>query len=440
MESFIKYTPLIMERFINRFLIIYLMNKSELKEIVLDQQKPKYGAPLISRDIFEKLESYIKTPFVIVISGLRRVGKSTLLYQIRQKYPGYYLNFDDERLVNFTIQDFQDLYEIFVELFGERDLFYFDEIQNIHGWERFVRRLHDEKKKVFVTGSNASILSRELGTHLTGRYLEINLFPFSFREFLRLKEWSPAPDASYITETKVRLKKYFDEYLLNGGLPEYLITKNNDYLRILYDNILYRDIIARYNLSNEKSLKEMVYLVANYISKEISFNSIKKSLKIGSQTTIKDYFDYFENSFLIFLVNKFDYSLRKQVYLSKKCYLIDTGLAVNLGFRVSNDIGRLLENAVFIELKRRKKEMYYYSDKRECDFVIKDGLKITEAIQVCYELNEGNRERETGGLLEAMDKFKLKKGIILTYEQAEEIKIGSKTIKVTPVFKWMLGQ
>lgn len=414
------------------------MNKTELKEIVLNQQESKYDTNLIERDIFVKIESYFKNPFVIVISGIRRAGKSTLLHQIKQKHSGYYLNFDDERLVNFKLEDFQVLEELFIELFGEKDVFYFDEIQNIKGWERFVRRLHEERKKVFVTGSNATMLSKELGTHLTGRYLEINLYPFSFNEFLKLKNTKVDSKDLYQIKPKVKLKKYFDEYIISGGLPEYLITKNTDYLRILYENILYRDIMARYGLTNEKILKELVYLIASSISKEISFNSIKRALQIGSSTTIKEYFNYFENSFLIFLVNKFDYSLKKQIYLGKKAYLIDTGLAVNLGFRTSKDIGRLLENLVFIELKRKKKEVYYYSDKKECDFIIKCGTKITEAIQVCPELNEENREREIAGLLEAINKFKLKQGIIITNEQTEDISIDNKKIMVRPVFRWLL--
>ncbi len=413
------------------------MNKTEIREIVLDQQKPEYDAGLVDRDIFVKIESYVKNPFVIVISGIRRAGKSTLLHQIKKKHPGYYLNFDDERLVNFKLEDFQVLKELFIELFGEEGIFYFDEIQNIGNWERFVRRLHDEGKKVFVTGSNASMLSRELGTHLTGRYLEINLYPFSFNEFLRSKNIKVSSKDFYLTESKVRLKRYFDEYLVTGGLPEYLMTRNTDYLRTLYDSILYRDIMARYGLTNERTLKEIVYLVAGSVSKVISFNSIKKLLRVGSSTTVKDYFSYFENSFLIFLVNKFDYSLKKQVYLGKKAYLIDTGLAVNLGFRVSKDIGRLLENLVFIELKRRGKEVYYYSDKNECDFIIKEGTRITEAMQVCHEFNEENREREISGLLEAMGKFKLKQGVILTDDQTEEISIGNKRIKVLPVWRWL---
>src|SRR3989344_56429 len=406
------------------------MDKTILKEIVINQNKTKENINLVERDIYPQIESYTNNPFIIIISGIRRCGKSTLLNQIKEKHQGYYLNFDDERLINFKLEDFQTLYEIFLEIFGKKRTFYFDEIQNVQGWERFVRRLHDEKNKVYLTGSNASMLSKELGTHLTGRYLEISLYPFSFKEFLKIKEFKLEQKETYILENKIKLKKHLDEYLINGGLPEYLITQNKDYLRTLYESILYRDIMARYGLQNEKTLKELIYFVANTIAKEISFNSIKKMLQIGSSTTVKDYFNYFENSFLIFLVTKFDYSLKRQIYFNKKAYLIDTGFAVNLGFRTSKDIGRLLENLIFIELKRRNKDIYYYSENNECDFIIKKDTKISEAIQVCYELNEENRKREIEGLLQAMNKFKLKNGLILTNEQSEEITINNLKIKI----------
>ena len=415
------------------------MNRTELKEIILDQNSRQEQENLVDREIFSKVESYIKNDFVIIISGIRRCGKSTLLAQIRKKHSGYYLNFDDERLINFKVEDFKILEELFIELYGEKKMFYFDEIQNIPMWEMFVRRLHDERKKVFITGSNASILSRELGTHLTGRHLMLQMFPFSFKEFLYLKKFELNKNSVYITVSRAKIKKNFADYFISGGFPEYLKELNTDYLKTLYENIVYRDILVRYKIPNEKNLKELVYLAINNISKEISFNSLKKILGLGSSTTVKNYFDYLENSFLIFLVSKFDYSLRKQMYYNKKVYCIDNGLAKCLGFRVTPDNGKLLENIAFIELKRKGKEIYYYSDKKECDFVIKDRTKITQVIQCCYELTRDNKEREIEGLTEAMDKFKLKAGLILTYDQEEEMKLkGNRKIVIKPVWKWLL--
>ena len=415
------------------------MDRNELKEIIIDQNGRQEQKGLIDRELFSKVESYIKNDFVIIISGIRRSGKSILLNQIRKKHEGYYLNFDDERLINFKIEDFKVLEELFIELYGEKRIFYFDEVQNIPMWERFVRRLHDERKKVFITGSNASILSKELGTHLTGRYLMLQMFPFSFKEFLSLKKFELNKNSIYLTKSRAEIRKYFEDYFINGGFPEYIRESNPEYLKILYENIVYRDILVRYKISSEKNLKELVYLAVNSISKEISFNSLKKILGFGSSTTVKNYFDYFENSFLIFLISKFDYSLRKQIYYNKKVYCIDNGLAKYIGFRVTPDKGKLLENMVFIELKRRGKELYYYSDKRECDFVVKHiTSSIKEAIQVCYDLTRENREREVEGLVEALKKFKLKEGLILTYDQEDEFKIEEKKITIKPVWKWLL--
>ncbi len=412
------------------------MNKIQIKEIILDQNKYKEEENIISRDIFSEVEKDVKNPFIIIISGLRRSGKSTLLKQIMKKHEGYYVNFDDDRLVQFKLEDFQLLYETLIEIYGEKRNFYFDEIQNISGWERFVRRLHDEKEKVFVTGSNASMLSRELGTHLTGRHLNVTIFPFSFKEFLKLRGIEINNESLFVTKEKSKIKRNFEKYLFEGGLPEYLKTENKEYLKTLYENILYRDIIVRYKLTNEKAIKELVNLAANSISKEISFNFIKKLLGLGSSTTVKEYFDYLENAYLIFLVPKFNYSLKKQIYSNKKVYLIDNALATQLGFRYSNDYGKLLENLVFIELKRKGKEIFYYSDKHECDFVIREKTKINQAIQVCYEFNEENKNREINGLLEAMKEFKLNQGLILTYDQEDELE--KKKIILKPVWKWLL--
>ena len=329
------------------------------------------------------------------------------------------------------------MYESFIELYGDKNIFYFDEIQNIPEWERFVRRLHNEKKKVFVTGSNASMLSKELGTRLTGRYIEEKILPFSFKEFLEFKKVNIK--SLFSTEDKIKIKKEFREYLKEGGLPEYLMTQNKDYLRSLYDSILYRDILVRYKLTNEKALKELIYFCANSIAKEISFNSVKKILGLGSSTTVRDYFSYLENSYLLFLVPKFNYSLKKQLIANKKVFLIDNALAINLGYRFSEDKGRLLENLVAIELKRREKEIYYYQEKNECDFLIKEGTKIVEAIQVCYEFNKENNDKELKGILEVMKKFNLKKGLILTLDQEDEIEVEKYKIVLKPVWKWLLG-
>jgi hypothetical protein len=239
------------------------------------------------------------------------------------------------------------------------------------------------------------------------------------------------------TEQKGTLKKFFNEYLEKGGFPEYLQTDKQEYLKVVYENILYRDIITRYNLPHEKTIKEVVYYAVSNIGKEISFNRLRKLTQLTSATTIREYFEYFENSYLTFLIPRYSRSLKKQIYYNKKVYFIDTGMAKILGFRTSDDLGRMLENIVFLHLKRQNKEIYFHKEKHECDFVIKEGIQITEAIQVTHDLTE-NRNREIDGILEVLNKYKLKEGLILTSDQDEEIIENKKKIIIKPIWKWLL--
>ncbi|MCK4650247.1 ATP-binding protein [Candidatus Pacearchaeota archaeon] len=409
------------------------MEKERLREILLDQNMER-EIEFVQREKYQDLLKDIKTPFVKILTGIRRSGKSTLLIQLKKRHDGTYVNFDDERFVNFKVDDFQVLYELSIEIFGNKKYFYFDEIQNIVDWERFVRRLSESGGNVFVTGSNATMLSKELGTHLTGRYISYTLYPFSFREYLKFKKMD---NLEFTTKNKAEIKRNFRKYLTEGGLPEYLMTGNRDYLKMLFESILYRDVMTRYKLTNERALKELVYIAANNISKEISFNSIKKMIGLGSSTTVSDYFSYLENTYLLFLVPKYSHSLKKQIHANKKLYMIDNAIAHQLGFSFSENKGKLLENLVFVELKRRGKEIYYFQEKGECDFILREN-RIKEAIQVCYEINDGNKEREIAGLAEAMKKFKLKEGIILTMDQEEEIARDNLKIKIIPVWKWLL--
>ena len=415
------------------------MDKEKLKQLLIEQNQVKDIKTMTPRELTSYIQNFHETPFIVIVSGIRRSGKSTLLHQMRSKLlkNSYYVNFDDERFVQFTVDDFQSLHESLIELFGNKNIFLFDEIQNIKSWERFVRRLHDAGKKIYVTGSNASMLSKELGTHLTGRHITFSLYPFSFREFLQFKQHSFGSLDKLTTEQRGILKKFFNEYLEKGGFPEYLQTGKEEYLKFVYENILYRDIITRYNLTNEKTIKEVVYYAVSNIGKEISFNSLRKLTQLTSATTIKEYFEYLENSYLTFLISRYNRSLKKQIYYNKKVYFIDTGMAKILGFRASDDIGRMLENVVFLHLKRLNKEIYFHKEKYECDFVIRKGIPIVEAIQVTYNLQE-NKDREINGLLEALQMYKLKEGLLLTSDHEGELTINKKKIIIKPVWKWLL--
>lgn len=417
-----------------------MIGKEVLKRIILEQEK-LFTDDFIKREKLRELQEKSRSDFIIIISGIRRCGKSVLLDQFRhlQKEKAYYLNFDDERLHNFEIDDFESLYEVFTELFGKESAFYFDEIQNIKGWERFIRRLNDYKNKIYITGSNANLLSKELGTRLTGRYLQLELFPASFREFLIFKKFNFIKRDFYIREKSIQFRNLFHEYAQNGGFLKYLISEEKDFFKILYDNILYRDIISRYSLSFEKGIKDIFHYLISNVSKPFSYTTLKSVSNISSVTTIKDYVSFLENSYLLFTIPIYDNSLKKQLINPKKIYAIDTGFANAISFKFSQDKGRVLENIVFLQLRRMGKEIYYHKQKKECDFVIKEGLEIVEAIQVTDDMIEvETREREISGLTDALKTYGLKKGIILTDDKSEDIEYEGFEIKVIPVWRWLL--
>jgi predicted AAA+ superfamily ATPase len=421
------------------------MDAGLLREIIIEHHEAIKNKDLgIPREKLGLIGKFVALPHIIVICGIRRVGKSTLLAQIIDKFYKheiYYLNFEDERLMDFSSSDFNTLYQIFVELFGERRVFFFDEIQNIKGWEVFVRRMHDQQFKFFITGSNASLFSKELGTKLTGRFLSIELYPFSFKEFLNFKGYFITNKSLMLTRERGKIKRFFNEYFSEGGMPEYLKYKEKDILKRMYEDVLYRDIAARYRIKEIKALREMALYIFSNTSNLFSYNKLKQFLKLGSVNTVKNFAEYLENSFMIFVVNIFSYSLKQQYIAPKKIYGIDNGLINAIAFKLSENRGRLLENLVFLELKRRGAQIYYYKSNRdkEVDFLLKKGLKVSEAIQISQNLAiKETRERELNALTAALKEFNLKEGKILTEDEEENFKIEGKRIKIMPIYKWLL--
>jgi predicted AAA+ superfamily ATPase len=413
------------------------MQKLILQAVISDQKALKLEPSAIKRQHV----SIVEDDSVVVISGIRRCGKSTLLQAIRakNKEQDYYLNFDDERLIHFKVEHFQLLLELFGERYGKQSTFYFDEIQNITGWERFVRRLHDYGNKVYITGSNASMLSKELGTHLTGRYQQIELYPFSFLEYLKLNDIDANLLDHFNTDDKVVLKAAFNDYFKFGGFPAFLKSKNTEYLKSLYESVLYRDVMVRNGITNEQELLELMFFVTSNTSKLISYNSLAKVIGVKNATTVKQYLGFLQDAYMLGLVTKYDVSVKKQLHNPKKVYGIDLGLMRQLSFQHSEDQGRLLENLVFLELKRQTKTVYYHHNKSECDFVIKEKNSITQAIQVCWSMHDDKtKQREINGLLDAMAAYQLKEGLILTEDESDSITIDDKTINMMPVWLWLL--
>ena len=363
----------------------------------------------------------------LIITGIRRCGKSTLMQQIMKagSKQALYLNFEDPRLSGFDTSDFNRLHEMAVE--RQINTFYFDEIQNTSGWESFVRFRLDEGFRIIITGSNASMLSRELGTKLTGRHISSELFPFSYKEYLAFTGMNQGAESTH-------------SYLRQGGFPEILKSDMPDVLMHLFNDILVRDIAVRHNIKNTLTLQQLaVWLVSN-IGKPVSGNSLRKMFSIGSSASIMSYLSFFSDAYLFFYVPKFSFSQKVSIVNPKKVYAIDTGLANVNSLSFSDNLGRNLENMVFLELRRQNQGIFYFSEKRECDFVVANKGKPSALFQVCLQLDQNNMNREFNGLLNAMDSLGILQGTIITLNQSDTFMANNKTIKAIPFDQWALGE
>jgi predicted AAA+ superfamily ATPase len=355
----------------------------------------------------------------LIISGIRRCGKSTLLFQLLSlKFPqAIYLNFDDPRLYDFDMEDFVKLDKLIHESIC--NVLMFDEIQLIKGWERYVRQKLDENYQVFVTGSNASLLSSELGSSLTGRHFTKELFPFSFTEYCQYHQLTFGTQATL-------------SYIKDGGFPEYQKQKQDEILSTVLDDILIRDITVRFNIRDVKTLQRLTIFLLTNIGNKVTANKLKSIFGITSATTILEYFSHLEQCYLLAFIPMFDYSLKKQNINPRKVYAIDTGLVRINTPQYKKDEGHKLENLVFLTLRRKFKDIFYFSGKGECDFIVLDKGIIVSAIQVCLHLESDNLQREISGLAEAMKVYKLEKGVIVTLSQNDYYTTEGMRITVLP--------
>jgi hypothetical protein len=419
-------------------------SKDQIKAMLLEQFDAFWKLDRgIERARLVEVERATQLPHAVIISGLRRVGKSTLLAQMAHKLGGdsfYYINFEDDRFLGFQVEDANHLYKELVETFGERKVFIIDEVQNIPGWEHFVRRFMDIGFKFYITGSNASLLSRELGTRLTGRYVPIELFPFSFREYMQFRDES-IPDLQRMTTVdSARLKKALNTYLEAGGIPDALKYPELPLLRTLYDDVLYRDIATRYRLEAVTALKELAFYLMSNPASMVSFNKLKDQFRLGSVNTIKNYIEYLENSWLVFTLNLYDFSVKRQQIAPKKVYSIDTGLAKAVGFSFSPNTGRYLENLVFLALRQQNTEIYYFTTPSgyKMDFYLPEKRQL---IQVSQNLiNPGIREREVRALSEALQSIKVESALILSDENENDFEVSGVPVEVRSVSQWLITQ
>lgn len=418
--------------------------KDQIRAIVIEQFDAFWKLETgIEREALKYVVRATSLPHAIIISGLRRVGKSTLLAQMAHRLGSdgfYYINFEDNRFLGFTAEDMDDLFEILVEGFGDRRTFIIDEIQNVPGWEHFVRRFMDLGYKFFITGSNASLLSRELGTRLTGRYIPVELFPFSFKEYLTFVG-KPLPSPGRLTNVKrAELNADLASYMEAGGIPDALKYPELPLLQSLFDDVLYRDIAARYQISAVSALKELAYTFMNNPASLVSYNRLKQQLRLGSVNTVTSFVEYLQNSWLIFPVNLFDYSLKRQQIAPKKIFLIDTGMSAKVGFSFSPNLGKMLENLVFLELRRQTTEIYYLTTPGgyEIDFYLPEQKQF---IQVTKNLSDPDtRKREMRALQDAIASIQVQRALVLTDKAEDDFEFNGVPVTIASTAAWMLEQ
>jgi len=427
------------------------MNVEEIKRIVT-AQKEEIGETYEREKIInrlipnEKLIQSFKHPNILAIIGVRRSGKSICSTLILQGKKYGYINFDDERIINIKPEELDQVLQAFYELYGS-DLEYIilDEIQNVEKWELFTNRLR-RTKKVIVTGSNSKLLSGELATHLTGRYLDFTLYPFSFEEFLELQDIKPIKEDFYSTKKISEIKGKLRSYISLGGFPEAYKFGKTMTMRT-YEDIIQKDILLRYKIKNKATFTELAkYLVSNF-SHEITYNKLKDITLIKNVHTIKNYISYLSTAYLVIILERFSFKLKNQTIAPKKIYCIDTGIINSVAFKFSEDFGRIMENVVVVDLFRRKSywtpdtEVYYWKDhqQQEVDFVIKKGVKVEQLIQVT-SISERNelKKQEYASLVKASDELHCKNLLVITWDYESKETIDGKEIEFIPLWKWLL--
>jgi uncharacterized protein len=393
---------------------------------VVEQQKNRIAArdSGLKRELIPATQSL--SSHALIISGVRRCGKSTLLMQMIKGLEDkavLYLNFESPQLYEFSLSDFSRLDNVIAQ--KAADTLFFDELQLVAGWEIYVRQKLDEGFRVIITGSNASLLSKELGTKLTGRHITQELFPFSYSEFLSFKSLPPSAES-------------LKAYMFTGGFPEYVKSGDEEQLATLFDDILIRDIVTRYGIKDIKSLQRLASFLFSNIGNRISATKLRQPLSIGATSTILSWFSHLELSYLACFLPMFSHSVKVQLINPRKVYAIDPGLAEVISNTVTEDAGRKLENLIFLHLRRKYTELYYFDDKGECDFIAMKHGAITELTQVCYELTPDNLKRELNGLLAAMRFFNQPKGTIVTFNNTDYIEKDGFEITVIPAYKYLM--
>lgn len=429
------------------------MLKERILEILTDWNFwEKDQASGVFRDSYLDKLNRLRNSHILAIVGARRAGKSTLMRQyIRRlflagvpKKDTLFVNLEEARFAgSLSLGLLQDIYETFLQYLqpSKKPYIFLDEVQNIPQWERFVRSLQErDEANIIVSGSNSKLLSAEFGTLLTGRYLLAEVFPLSFKEFLTFKG-IPIEDRLHLIQERMKIKNLLMEYIKNGGFPQVVLSEpKRELLETYFNDTINRDVVRRFKIRNIQALQALANYYLTSISSLITFNKIRNFLNIPLDT-VERFSYYLEYAYLIFFVKRLSFSLKEREKSPRKVYGVDTGLRNAVGFSLSEDYGRNLENIVFLELKKRDNEIYYWKDNtgKEVDFVIKSGKEVINLIQACWDVEDIDvKRREILPLLKAMEEFGLTQAQIVTSEFEGEDEFKGRRIKFIPLWKWLL--
>lgn len=404
---------------------------------------------IIRKKYLERMKKLIDTGQILGITGVRRSGKSTLMKQFikseiengEDRNSFLYINFEEPALSSILSKEFlQQIFEAYKEIVKPSGIPYIflDEVHNVPEWEKFARGVHEKgEAKIFISGSNSELFSKDFGTLLTGRWLELKVYPLDFMEFLGFRNIVLRSRVDMLSKKSV-IKQSLKEYSVTGGFPlAVLREEKEEILKRYFNDIVEKDIALRYNIRETDKLSTLVnYYITNY-SGLISFRRVSRFTGL-SLDTVSRFSHYLGESYLTFFVPKFAFSLKEQEVNPKKVYCIDPGIINVLAFSFKMTSGKLYENMVAIALKQRGHEIFYHKKKHECDFLIKKKTRIKEAIQVCYDVNEDNMEREINGLEEAMEAYDLSEGLIITGDYEDNISRNKKKIIFRPLWKWLI--
>lgn len=420
-----------------------------LKATVSKQKDDKnrlLSFPYIERTKEKDAQKWVSSTLIKVILGPRRAGKSVFALMLLKGQEFAYFNFDDESLPEEKI-NLDELLSELKQVYGDTKYILFDEIQNLPNWELFANRLHRAGYNLVLTGSNASLLSKELATHLTGRHIPIEILPFDFKEILKAKKYEFAADKLFLPAEKAKLLGYITEYMTNGGYPE-MVTKDLEprgYLDVLFDAVLFKDVIKRHNVRFSKQIGNLGSYLINNVSSQYTARKLANVLAFKSDVTVANYLDYLTEAYLLFPLDRHSTKAGSRLQSPKKTYVVDNGLITAKAVQHSPNSGKLMENLVFTELVKRgyqpNRELFYYKTRndREIDFVLKDGYRVVELLQVCYELtNHDVEEREVKALVEAGKELDVTELTLLTWDEKREVEKGGAVVLFVPLWEWLI--